>query len=110
MAATATQGKRTVPGGDTQVGADVACDNSYVANGYPLSAATFGLSVLRRILSVRPRNVASAIYTPVLVETFNGDGTIASFKLALVVATTGVQVVAAVDVSAASFHLVGEGA
>jgi hypothetical protein len=109
MAATATQGKRTVPGADTLVPADVACDNSYVANGYPLGPATFGLTVLRRIISVRPRNIASAIYTPVLVETINPDGSIASFKLALVVATTGLQVAAAVDVSAASFHLVGEG-
>ena len=108
MTVAATQGKRTVPGADSLQPIDLALDNSYPTGGYALTPKTFNLTVLKRILTCRPRNIASAIYTPVLIITAV-DGIITAVNLALVVATTGAQVANAVDVSAASFHLIGEG-
>jgi hypothetical protein len=109
MSATATRNSRTVPGADTLQTIDFALDNSYPnPAGYPLTPGSFGLTLLRRITECRARNVASAIYTPVLNIT-SANGVITAAALQLVVATTGVQVANAVDVSAASFHIVGEG-
>jgi hypothetical protein len=108
MAAVPTLGARTVPGADALQPIDLALDNAYPTGGYPLTPATFGLKVLRRIITVRPRNIASAIYTPVLITT-EVNGIITAVNLALVVATTGAQVANATDVSAASFRLIGEG-
>lgn len=108
MAVVPTQVARSVPGADSQQEVDLALDNAYPTGGYTLTPATFNLTVLRRILSCRPRNLASAIYTPVLIVTA-ANGIISAVKLMLVVASTGLQVANGTDVSAASFHLIGEG-
>lgn len=108
MTVAATQGTRTVPGSDFLQETDLALDNSYPTGGYLLSPLTFNLKVLRRIIAVRPRNLASAIYTPVLLVTA-ANGVISAVNLALLVATTGAQVANATDVSAASFHFLVEG-
>jgi hypothetical protein len=108
MAAVPTRGTRTVPGAEYLQQVDLALDNAYPLGGYVLTPATFGFNVLRRLLTCRPRNLASAIYTPVPIMT-GANGIITSINLALVVATTGLQVANGVDVSAASFHLIGEG-
>jgi hypothetical protein len=109
MAAVPTQGIRTVPGADQLQPIDLALDNAYPTGGYPLTAKTFNLTVLRRLIACRPRNVASAIYTPVPIVTVGSTGIITGINLALLVASTGLQVANGVDVSAASFHLIAEG-
>lgn len=108
MAAVPTLGTRTVPGADSLQPIDLALDNAYPTGGYPLTPKTFGLTVLRRIIECRPCNIASAVYTPVLLVTLT-NGVISAANLALVVATTGAQVANGVDVSAASFHIIAEG-
>ncbi len=108
MAVVATLDTRTVPGADFLQPINLALDNAYPNGGYALTAKTFNLTVLKRVITCRPRNVASAIYTPALIIT-TANGSISAINLALVVATTGLQVANGTDVSAASFHLIAEG-
>lgn len=108
MALQSTKGFRTVPGAATEQSVVVALDNAYPTGGYVLTPKLLGLNVVRRILAIRPATIGSAIYTPVLLPTESG-GSITSLLLALVVATTGVQVANGVDVSVARFHIIAEG-
>lgn len=110
MALTTTLEMRTVPGASFLQPADIALDNNYPTGGYLLAPAIFKLAVLRRFIECRPRDIASAAYTPILIITLNANGTsIATAYLALVVPSTGVQVASGTNVSAASFHIVAEG-
>lgn len=108
MAKTMTLGSRTVPGAATLQEAILGGDTDYPTGGYPVSPADVGLTVLRRIMNLRPNNVASAKYTPVAVIT-SGNGQITALTIALVDSTSGDEVANGTDVSAASFLIQAEG-
>jgi hypothetical protein len=110
MAASVTSVIRTVPGSDFKQVSTIVGDTSYPnPAGYVLTPDQFGLKVIRRIGELRPNTVAAAVWTPVLVKTFNADGSIATLALHFVVATTGVEVANAVNLSTASFEITVEG-
>jgi hypothetical protein len=92
------------------VQATLAGDTAYPnPAGYPLTPDAFGLRVIRKIVSVRPANVASGAWVPVIETTLNQDFSVATAAIKLLVATTAVQVANGVNVSASSFIVVVEG-
>lgn len=108
MALGITQTARTIPGADTMQSANIALDTSYPAGGYAVDLTQFGLKVLRRVLTVRPLNFASAIYTPILTISYGTYGAISGINLRLL-AAGGAEVATGTNVSAASVHIIVEG-
>lgn len=110
MAATVTQIARTVPGADFLWVATVTGDASYPnPAGYVLSPASFGLTIIKRVIECRPATVAAAVWTPIMTQALNTDGSIATLALHLVVGTTGAEVANAVNVSTGVFSVIVEG-
>src|SRR4051794_32870534 len=107
MSASVANQKRIVPGASFEMPTLVTGDNSYPAGGYVFTPASFGFTRISRISSVLPNNIASAVNTPVIEP--NAAGDYSSFKLRLVVATTGAEVATGQDVSARSYLLTIEG-
>lgn len=108
MAKTVVAGSRTVPGATTSASIDITGDATYATGGYPVTPQDFGLTVLRRIVVARPKNVVSAKWQPVIVAT-GADGVLTAVSLALVVGSTGSEVANGTDVSTGSWYLIGEG-
>src|SRR5712691_10030811 len=98
MAASVSNQKRTVPGASFEMVTVVTGDTSYPAGGYLFTPASFGFDKISRIRTLLANNIASAVNTPVIEPNASGD--YSSFKLRLVVATTGVEVATAHDCSA----------
>jgi hypothetical protein len=101
----------TVPGASVQVAETLALDTSYPnPAGYVFTPASFGLTILRKVVNIEPTSLAAAAtWTYWLVPTYNTDGTIASFAMHLAVVATGVEVANAVNVSTATYTVVVEG-
>lgn len=110
MSATITQKSSAVPGASVVQQSIVALDATYPnPAGYVFTPASFGFTILRRILGFDPATLAAGLFTPVIIPTFNADGTVASFALHLFVATTGAEVANGVSVATSSFLSVMEG-
>jgi hypothetical protein len=107
MSAVIANQSRTVPGASFEMPSVVTGDNSYPALGYVLTPASFGFDRITRITNLVPNNIASAVNTPVIEP--NAAGDYSSFKLRLVVASTGAEVATGHDVSALSYLLMIEG-
>ncbi|MCU1247085.1 MAG: hypothetical protein JWQ49_114 [Edaphobacter sp.] len=107
MSAAVANQKRTVPGAAFDMPTVVTGDTSYPAGGYAFTPASFGFTRISRISSLRANNIASAVSTPVIEP--NAAGDYSSFKLRLVVATTGVEVATGQDMSARSYLFTIEG-
>lgn len=110
MAAAITNLSRGVPGSSIDSTIILTGDTSYPTGGYVITAATFGLTLLRGIKAAFFTTIAGAAFEVAVVPTFNADGvTLASVAVALVVGTTGAQVAAAVDVHTVGIQLVATG-
>lgn len=111
MAVTATLvGIPVVPGASYQKLYTLTADNSYPnPAGYVLTPATFGFSVLKKIVDAIPATVAAGKWEIVLVPTYASDGSMTSVALHLIVSTTGVEVANGVDTSTFVGTLIVEG-
>lgn len=110
MSASVSIKQFAVPGASVQQQSLIALDASYPnPAGYVFTPASFGFSLIRKIVGIDPATLAAGLYTVVLVPTFNTDGTVASFALHLIVGTTGVEVANAVNVATSSFLAIIEG-
>lgn len=105
------KGLPKVPGYATQQIALVTGDTSYPnPAGYILTAASFGLTLLKKIVSVTPATVAALAWDYAIVPTYSTDGeSITSAALHLAVSTTGVEVANGVTVATAAVTIVAEG-
>ena len=105
------KGLPKVPGFANQQVAAVSGDTSYPnPAGYILTAATFNLTLLKKIVSVTPATVAALAWDYAVVPTYSADGeTIASAALHIAVSTTGVEVANGVNVSNAAVTIIAEG-
>lgn len=106
-----TKGLPVVPGSTVQQVVQFTGDASYPnPAGYVLTAATFGLTILKKIPEVIPATVAAGKWEIVLIPTYATDGqSLTSVALHLVVSTTGVEIANAVDVSTFVATIIGEG-
>lgn len=110
MALTTALGTRTVPGASFSVPATLTCDTSYPAGGYILTASTFGLTVLKRVLFNVFTTVAGAAFELALVPTYASDGaTLLSVAVRLVVGTSGVEVATGANISSVAFQVIADG-
>jgi hypothetical protein len=101
----------TVPGASVQTLSTLTLDTSYPnPAGYVFTAASFGLTILRKVKNIEPTSLAAVgTWSYWIVYTYNTDGTIASFALHLAVVSTGVEVANAVNVSTATYSIEVEG-
>lgn len=108
MAATIATNSSAVPGASVEKLVTVTLDNSYPnPAGYVFTAASFGLTVLRKVAFNAFTTLLGAKNEAAIIPTYNSDGqTIASVAVHLIVGTTGVEVANAVDVSTTSFSLI----
>lgn len=108
MAATITQISSAVPGASVEKLVNITLDTSYPnPAGYVFSAASLGVTVLRKVVLNAFTTIAGAKYEIAMIPTYNADGqTIASIAVHLIVGTTGLEVANAVDVSGVSFQLI----
>lgn len=111
MSLTVAQKTVNAPFGDKFVSTQtVALDTSYPSGGYTISAATFGLTRLKRIVNIEPTSLpAAATWAYWLVPTYDNDGFITSLAFHLAVVSTGVEVASAVNVSTATYQFIVEG-
>lgn len=99
-----------VPGASYQKVITFTGDNSYPnPAGYVVTPATFGLNILKKIISAVPVTVAAGKWDIVLTPTYASDGSITSCALHLMVSSTGLEVANAVDTSTFVATLIVEG-
>ena len=105
------KGVPKVPGFATQQVALITGDAAYPnPAGYVLTAATFNLTVLKKIVSVTPATAAALAFDYAVVPTYSTDGeNITSAALHLAVSTTGVEVANGVSVITAAVTVIAEG-
>lgn len=105
------KGLPKVPGFATQQIALVTGDASYPnPAGYVLTAASFGLTVLKKIVAVIPATAAALAFDYAIVPVYSTDGeSMTSAALHLAVSTTGVEVANATSVTTASVTMIVEG-
>lgn len=111
-AAIVQQGPDTVPGASVQEVDVITLDTSYPnPAGYVFTAASFGLSILKKVIFAGSASLAAGAFEPVIIPTYatDGSGNILSFALHLIVGTTGVEVANAVNVSTVALTFVIEG-
>lgn len=98
--------RQVVPGSQYRVDSLVTLPNPYPnPAGVVFTPSDFGLNRIAAFEEVVPANLAAGINTPVVVPTYTTDGqnSIASFALHLIVATTGVEVANGVDLSTSQY-------
>lgn len=110
MSLSASLGERYVPGANFDVVTQITLDAAYPAGGYIVTAATFGLQVLRRLVLSKLTSVAAGAYEIVIVPTLTSTGIIESAAIHAVVGSTGVEVATGASVATVSFELIATGA
>ena len=109
MSATKTPNNQAVPGAFIRKNYSIALDNSYPnPAGYVFTPEDFGLKAIREISAPSAATLAAGKNNAVIIPTYSGDF-ITSFALHLVVASTGLEVANAVDVSTSTYSLTVEG-
>lgn len=108
MAATTVVNSSAVPGASVESLVTVTLDASYPnPAGYVFTAASFGLTVLRKVVFSAFTTLLGARNEAVIIPTYNSDGqTLASVAIHMVISTTGAEVANAVDVHTTAFSLI----
>ena len=112
MAITTSLGQRFVPGARFDVVATITLDAAYPnPAGYVITPATFGLTLLQRLILGQFTTIAGASYELAIVPTLatDGSGNILSAAIHVVLGTTGVEVANGVTLTGVSFNLIASG-